>query len=365
MNLFFYKINEFINRNKLDEIISIFSFISLFILYHVFVYEFPDSVILVHAGKCNFVFINIKAMNIVLTGSLGNIGKPLTKLLVAKGHLVKVISSKAEREGEIEELGAVPAIGTVQDVEFLAQTFRGADVVYLMEAWEGIGSLFNKDIDFTAEFERIANNYVEAVQQSGVNKIIHLSSIGAHSDHGTGSLLVHHKVENILKTLPENISIKFIRPVGFFSNVYRWMPMIKSQGAIIQSYGGDQKEPWVSPADIAQTIADEIDKPFDGNTVQYVASDEVSPDEFAEALGKAIGDHDLKWKVIPSDELLNQMLSAGINEWIANGMTAMQKAQGNGSLYEDFYLNKPKLGRTKLSDFMKEFAEVYHKKNNS
>lgn len=32
-------------------------------------------------------------MNIVLTGSLGNIGKPLTKALVEKGHTVTVISS--------------------------------------------------------------------------------------------------------------------------------------------------------------------------------------------------------------------------------------------------------------------------------
>ena len=73
-------------------------------------------------------------MKIVITGSLGNIGKPLTKLLIAKGHQVIVISSKPERMQEIKELGAIPAIGTIQDVEFLAETFTGADAVYLMEA---------------------------------------------------------------------------------------------------------------------------------------------------------------------------------------------------------------------------------------
>ena len=239
-------------------------------------------------------------MNIVLTGSLGNISKPLTQLLVANGHLVTVISSKAERISDIEALGAVAAIGTIQDVNFLTETFKGADAVYLMEAWEGIGSLFDQNIDFVAEFEKIADNYVEAVQQSGVRQIIHLSSIGAHSDQGTSSLLVHHKVENILKKLPENVSVKFIRPVGFFSNVYRWLPMIKSQGAIIQSYGGDQKEPWVSPYDIAQTVADEMDQPFVGRTVHYVASDEVSPNQIAELLGEAIGNNDLKWTVYPN-----------------------------------------------------------------
>ncbi|MBW7674191.1 NAD(P)H-binding protein [Chryseobacterium chendengshani] len=298
-------------------------------------------------------------MNIVITGSLGNIGKPLTTLLINRGHQVTVISSQPERRSQIEDLGAVPAIGTMQDVEFLTETFKGADAVYLMEAWEGIGSLFDHSIDFPAEFKKIAQNYVQAVQLSGVERIIHLSSIGAHSAKGTGSLLVHHHVENILRTLPENISIKFMRPVGFFSNLYRWLPMIKSKEAIIQSYGGDQKEPWVSPFDIALTIADEMEKPFNGKSVRYIASDEVSPNEIAEAVGKAIGIPDLKWQVISSEELLNQMLSAGINEWIAKGMVAMQHAQGNGSLYEDFYLNKPEFGHVKLEDFVKEFAEVY------
>ncbi len=300
-------------------------------------------------------------MKIVLTGSLGNIGKPLTGLLVTAGHQVTVISSKEERTSEIEKLGAVAAIGSIQDAEFLTQTFTGADAVYLMEAWEGIGSLFDQEIDFLSEFKKIVRQYVKAVQDSGVKKVIHLSSIGAHSAAGTGSLLVHHHVEQILQTLPEEVAIKFMRPVGFFSNIYRWLPMIQAKGKIIQSYGGGRKEPWVSPYDIAQTIADEMEKPFSGRTVRYIASDEVSPDEIAAALGQSIG-RDLKWEVIPGEQLLDQMLSAGINEWIAKGLVAMQKAQGDGSLYEDFYAHQPEFGRVKLKDFAKEFAQVFNTK---
>ncbi|MCJ8152648.1 NAD-binding protein [Chryseobacterium sp. SSA4.19] len=63
-------------------------------------------------------------MKIALTGSLGNIGKPLTRLLAERGHQVTVISSKEERISEIESLGAVAAIGSIQDVEFLTETFK-------------------------------------------------------------------------------------------------------------------------------------------------------------------------------------------------------------------------------------------------
>ena len=299
-------------------------------------------------------------MNIVITGSLGNIGKPLTKELVQKGHSVTVISSKAERQTEIEALGAKAAIGRMQDLDFLSATFKGADVVYLMEAWEGIGSIFDKDIDFVAAFNSIGNNYKQAVEQSGVKRIVHLSSIGAHTDKGTGSLFLHNTVENILKQLPKDVSIKFMRPVGFYTNIFRYMQTIKTQGAIIQSYGGDQKEPWVSPLDIAAAIAEEMEKPFDGRTVRYLASEEVSPNELAKIIGEAIGKPDLKWLVIPDEEMLNGMLTAGLNEWIAKGFVDMQAAQRSGSLYEDYYRNKPTLGKVKLVDFAKEFALAYN-----
>ncbi|MFD1605274.1 NAD(P)H-binding protein [Flavobacterium artemisiae] len=302
-------------------------------------------------------------MNIVLTGSLGNIGKPLVIELVQNGHSVTVISSRAERQKEIEALGAKAAVGTIQDADFLTHTFKGADIVYLMEAWEGIGSIFDKDVDFVAAFKNIGSNYKQAVLHSGVTRIIHLSSIGAHTDQGTGSLYLHNTVENILKELPDAVSIKYMRPVGFYNNIFRYMQTIKTQGRIIQSYGGDKEEPWVSPLDIAAAIAQEIEKPFDGRTVRYLASDEVSPNEVARIIGTAIGKPNLQWSVISDQEMLSGMLEAGVNEWIASGFVKMQAAQRDGSLYTDFYLNKPVLGKVKLTDFAKEFAEIYSQSN--
>ena len=71
-------------------------------------------------------------MKIIITGSLGHVGKPLTEELVGKGYTVTVISSKAEKREEIKELGATAAIGSLEDVDFLVSTFTGADAVYCM-----------------------------------------------------------------------------------------------------------------------------------------------------------------------------------------------------------------------------------------
>lgn len=299
-------------------------------------------------------------MKIVLTGSLGNIGNPLVKELVKKGHQITVISSNPEREKAIEALGAKPAIGSMFDAGFLTETFKGADIVYLMETMEAAGDLFDKSVDFIGTISRIGENYKKAVEKTGIKKVVHLSSIGAHTDTGTGILLFHHKVESVLRQLPDDVAIKFIRPVGFYINMYSFIPTIKHQGAIISNYGGDKKEPWVSPLDIADVIAEEMDKPFEGKTVRYVASDEVSPNEIARTLGEAIGIPDLQWKVIPDKELLKNWLNIGFNKQVAEGFVEMQSSQGSGILYEDYYKNKPELGKVKLSDFAEVFADVYH-----
>ncbi|MBX2842213.1 MAG: NmrA family NAD(P)-binding protein [Flammeovirgaceae bacterium] len=295
-------------------------------------------------------------MNIVLTGSLGNISKPLATELMAKGHSVIVISSNPEKEKEIEKLGAKAAIGTMEDVSFLTEAFKGADAVYCMETF----GFFNPDFDYLPYIDQIANNYKQAIEQSGVQKVIHLSSVGAHTSEGVGILKFHHLAESIMSQLPKEIVIKFIRPVGFYVNLLGQILTIKSQGMIVSNFGSKEKEPWVSPYDIATVIAEEFDCPFDYRKIRYVASDEFSANEIAEALGKAIGKPDLKWVTVTDEQYLDGLLNFGMNKQIAEDYVAMQAAQRNGSIYEDFNEHKPTFGKVKLPDFAKEFAAIYN-----
>jgi uncharacterized protein YbjT (DUF2867 family) len=298
-------------------------------------------------------------MNIIVTGSLGNISKPLTKELVQKGHQVTVISSKPERQKDIEALGAKAAIGTMEDADFLSASFKGADAVYVMETMGG-NSFFDPNLDIIAAINKIGNNYKQAIEQSGVKRVVHLSSIGAHTDKGNGLLAFHYNVETILKQLPSDVSITFMRPVGFYYNLLGFINTIKTQGVIATNYGGDSKKPWVSPIDIAAAVAEELVTPFEGRKVRYIASDETSCNELASLLGAAIGKPDLKWVVIPDEQLLNGMIAAGMNAKVATGLVEMNAGMNNGVLYEDYYRNKPTLGKVKLMEYAKEFAAVYN-----
>jgi len=293
-------------------------------------------------------------MKIVVTGSLGHISKPLAQTLVQKGHSVTVISSNSQKEKDIQSLRAKAAIGSIDDADFLTAVFTGADIVYAMEP-----PIDFKNSDFRF-WINAANSYVHAIENSGVKQVVHLSSIGAHTETGNGLLRFHYQVENIFRRLLEDVAIKFMRPVGFYYNMFAFISAIKLQGAIVSNYGGDQKEPWVSPIDIALTIADEMEKPFDGREILYIASDEASPNEVAVILGNAIGKPDLQWLVIPDEQLLNGLLSAGLTLQAAYGLVDMNAGRRTGVLYEDYYRHKPTLGKIKLRDFAKEFATVFN-----
>ena len=299
-------------------------------------------------------------MKIIVTGSLGHIGKPLTQELVQKGHEVTVISSNPERMDAIEALGAKAAIGSMEDADFLAATFTGADAVYVMETMGG-GSYFDPNIDIIGAITKIGNNYKQAILKSGVKRVVHLSSIGAHTDKGNGLLAFHFNVENILNSLPSEVSITFMRPVGFYYNLLGFINTIKTQGVIATNYGGDSKKPWVSPLDIAEAVAEELVTPFTGRKVRYVASDEISCNDLASLLGAAIGKPELKWVVIPDEQMLQGMLATGMNPKIAAGLVEMNAGTQDNKLYEDYYRNKPTLGNRKLKEYAKEFAEIYNK----
>lgn len=297
-------------------------------------------------------------MNIVVTGSLGNVSNPLARMLVQKGHEVTVISRSSERQADIDAIGAKAAIGTMQDVSFLTNTFRGADVVYLMETLDR-HTFTDPSIDIVGQIVQIGKNYRQAIEQSGVKNVVQLSSVGSHRPDGNGTLRFHYEVEQLLGQLPPDVAIKVMRPPNFWVNLLRSMPTIKEQGALIANQDGDQKQPWVSPTDIAAAIADEIDLPFAGRSIRYVASDEVSYNEIAHVLGQAIGNPSLTYRAITDDQALQGMLASGMSRPVAEGFVSMQASQRSGLLYEDYYRHKPALGRVKLTDFAKEFAAVY------
>jgi len=286
-------------------------------------------------------------MKIVITGSLGNIGKPLTKELVDKGHQVTVISSNPERQKDIEALGAIPAIGSLEDIEFLATTFKGADAVYCMIPF-GF-----KAADQEKYFQEIGDNYVQAIKHTCTKRAVFLSG-------WTADIVSSYNTNDILTQL-SSISVTELRPGSFYTNMYGYIDMIKDKGVIMANYGGEDRIAFVSPNDIAAVAAEELTTSFQGRKIRYIASEELTCNEAAAILGEAIGKPDLRWITITDEQMQNGLIQSGIPLQLAKDLVGMQAAMHSGIIFENYKHNKPVLGKTKLKDFAEKFTTVYNK----
>lgn len=293
-------------------------------------------------------------MQYVITGSLGNISKPLAERLIAAGHTVTIISSKADKTAQIEALGAKAAIGSVEDISFLTATFSGADAVYTMVPPNFGAGNWKKYI------AGIGENYSEAIKASGVKNIVNLSSIGAHMADGCGPVSGLFYVEKAFNNL-EEVNVKHLRPGFFYPNFLANIGMIKHMGIIGGNYGEGTKLVIVHTDDIAEAAAEELlALTFSGKSVRYVASDEKTTDEVAAILGIAIGKPELPWIAFKDEDTIGGMLQAGLPQEIAENYAEMGAAMRSGEMASDYNEHRPEVfGKTKLEAFAPVFAAIY------
>lgn len=293
-------------------------------------------------------------MKFVITGSLGNISKPLAQSLIADGHQVTVISSQPERAKDIEAIGGTAAIGSIHDIAFLTRAFHGADAIYTMVPPNYAVT------DYRGYFVRAAQDYAAAIKASGVQRVVNLSSIGAHLPEGTGPIKGLHDLEQVFDTL-DQVAIVHLRPAFFYTNFYANTDMIRHAGILGANYPAAARMVMVHPADIADVAAGFMQQPFSGKTVRYIASDVLSLAEVTAILGNAIGKPELPWVAFSDQEAFDGMVQAGLSEELAGKYVEMGTAVNSGILFEDYEQHKPELSPRKFKDFALEFAGNFHR----
>jgi len=291
-------------------------------------------------------------MKIIVTGSTGNISKPLTSSLVDAGYDVSVITTSSKRTEEIESLGAKALVGSVEDADFVKEAFDGANAVYTMIPPNMVAE------DWKEYIYGVGDNYVRAIKATDIKKVVNLSSTGAHLPEGGGQSSLYYHVEQEFNKL-EDVDVVHIRPALFYPNFYGNIDMIKHMHVIGNNYTADLM-PLVHPADIAVAAFEEFSAlNFKGKRVRYVASDELSTDDIAKVLGEAIGNPQLPWVKFKDEDALKGIIQAGATPDVAKKLVEM--GQGVQQKYGllDYFQNKPVLSSHKFKDFAKEFAAVY------
>jgi len=293
-------------------------------------------------------------MKIIVTGSLGNVGKPLVQELIKAGHTVTGIIRNAAKQEEIEAMGAIAAIGSVKDTSFLKSVFAGADAVFCMIPPD------YSEPDQIGYYRSIAESYAAAISDSGIKKIVHLSSWGADLDKGTGYILGSYNAENILNTIPD-VSVVHLRAGFLFYNLFGFVDMIKHTGFIASNYGGNDKIVMTAPFDIAMVAAEELTN-AEKDKVVYIASDDRTANEIAGALGAAIGKPGLQWKTLSNEEVKYNLEKNGVPPYAIENIIALNESIHNGNMRKDYdKTGAIPTGNIKLEDFANDFIVAYNK----
>lgn len=293
-------------------------------------------------------------MKFVVTGAAGHVSKPLTEMLLEKGHQVTVVGRKPQNLNDLVKLGATAAIGDMADVPFLTETFKGADGVYLMlpPSWDS-NNIKQTSVD-------LAVGFVEAIKASGVRNAVYLSSYGAHRLGDAGAITGMGLGEVVLNTL-KDVNILHLRAGYFYTNLLLSIDLIKTSGIMGNMFDIPEGTfTVVDPIDIAKVAADAlIAQDFQGNSFKYVVSDLTGTDEIAALIGQEIGKPDLKWVKFPAPDFKNVLLSFGFTNGAADDYVEMFATLDTGLLFEDFFAGKHTASGTSIETFAKQFAEIY------
>ncbi|MCW3117484.1 MAG: NAD-dependent dehydratase [Chitinophagaceae bacterium] len=295
-------------------------------------------------------------MKYVIAGGAGHISKPIVEKFLAAGHLVTVIGRHAENLKELVDQGATAAVGSVNDVKFLTETFDSANAVYTMVPPNLAAA------DLKSWIGQTGAGYADAIKKAGVKYVVNLSSIGAHLPDGAGPVSGLYRAEQALNAL-KDVNIKHLRPSYFFNNFLGNTGMVKQLNILGGNFGGENfKMALADTNDIAETAVEELLKlNFTGHSIRYIASDERNINEVAKIIGAAIGKPELPWIVFSNEQAYEGMVQAGLPQEIAKNYAEMGNALHTGAMTEDYWKNHPsKFGKIKVEDFAKTFAAVYH-----
>ena len=293
-------------------------------------------------------------MKFVVTGAAGHVSKPLTELLLKKGHDVTVVGRSPKNLEGLVKLGAKTAIADMGDVPFLTETFKGADGVYLM-----LPPMWDSD-DQKKQSIQYAENFSSAIRANGVKNAVFLSSYGAHRLDDVGAISGMGLAEVVLNKL-DGVNVLSLRAGYFYSNLLLPLDLVKTAGHMGNMFAiPDGTFTMVDPDDIARVAAEALDKlNFKGHSHVYVISDLSGTDEIASLIGKEIGIPDLKWVKFPAEDFKKVLLNYGFADGAANDYVEMFATLDTGLLFEDIQKTKPKIEGTSIEEFAKTWAAAY------
>jgi uncharacterized protein YbjT (DUF2867 family) len=244
----------------------------------------------------------------VITGASGNTGSVVAHKLLDHGSQVRVIGRSLDRLRQFTERGAEAITGDLSDSATMIRAFQGATAVYVVLPQNPA------EPDVYASDERIISSLTSALSVNRVRFAVVLSSLGAERLSGTGSVLGLHRLEEAINRI-EGVNSLHLRAGSFMENTLVQAGIIANIGIAAGPYRADLKLPMIASRDIAAVAAEELlQLDFQGHqTRELLGQRDISYNEVAAIIGKAIGKPDMTYQQLPDQQLRPELAKFGMS----------------------------------------------------
>jgi uncharacterized protein YbjT (DUF2867 family) len=245
----------------------------------------------------------------VVLGASGNTGHIVAQNLLARQQKVRVVGRNAAHLQTHASQGAEIFIGDVTDAATLTKAFHQADAAYVM-----IPPNITSNDPFAYE-ERVSDAIAAAAKNTGIKNLVVLSSIGADKTKGTGPVIGLHNLEQKLKQI-DSANVLFLRAGYFMENTLPQVEPISKMGFAVGPVRADLKLPLIATRDIGAAATDALLRlAFRGKqTQELLGQRDITYNEIATTIGKAIAKPDLKYKQLPDNQVRAAMVQTGMSE---------------------------------------------------
>ena len=173
---------------------------------------------------------------LLVTGATGHVGRELVRELDARGAAFRVLVRDPARAAGLPDR-AERVIGDLDRPATLAAAMDGVERLFLLVP--GIG------IEHT-------EHAVAAARAAGVRHVVYLSSYAVIGDPVPAMGRWHREREELIRA--SGIPATFLRPGGFMTNAFDWLPTLRAGGYVLDPVGPGRAAP-IDPADIAAVAA--------------------------------------------------------------------------------------------------------------
>lgn len=280
----------------------------------------------------------------IVLGGTGHVGSSVAATLLEKGQAVTIVTHNAQKTGEWQRRGAKTAVVDVCDIGKLHQVFKTGKRLFLLNPPAGIAT------DTVAEEQRTLSCILQALLNSGIERVVAESTEGAQPGDRIGDLGVLYEMEQRLKEM--NLPVDIIRAAYYLSNWDAAFETAQREGVVHTLYPVDYKLPMVAPKDIGIIAAEFLMSDAAGFRIHNVEGPETySSNDVAEAFSRALG-KPVAAVQTPEEQWLPTLEQLGFSEPAARSMAAMTAL----TLRHFEKAKSPVRGATTLDQYIKDLV---------